>query len=190
ESFRPAGAHAARADYCWHSHISHLHGAGDNCPWHRRYSDGTLSRLGVSQSVPTAAPGENNSGSELKKLKVKIPKQSGTYEYSERVRNTEGSITRGVGTRATRPAQSGEGAHAAQRRVGTAAAGTAVGSGRETVSLRDGRRERLAGGSLSRPLAASCLSLHVRARLQGGLRNGLHNPGRFQRLCGSPCATR
>src|SRR5262249_1208440 len=65
ESFRPAGAGAARADYGGHPHVSHLHGAGDNCPWHRRYSDGTLSRLGVSQVVPTAAPGENNSGSEL-----------------------------------------------------------------------------------------------------------------------------
>src|SRR6185369_849798 len=97
----------------------------------------------------------------------KMPKQRGRYE--ERHENTESGITRRVATGAARPAQSGEGAHAAQRRVGAATAGIAVGSGRETVSLRDGRRERLAGGPLSRPRAASGLSLYVRTRLQGGL---------------------
>src|SRR5262245_50204508 len=61
ESFRPAGADAARADYCGHPHVSHLHGAGDNCRWHYRDGDGTLSRLGVPQRVPTDAPSEINS---------------------------------------------------------------------------------------------------------------------------------
>src|SRR5262249_51221012 len=115
ESFRSAGAGAARADYCGNPHVSHLHGAGDNCPWHHRYSDGTLSCLCVWLRVPTDAPGKNNSGSELKKLKPKNPKQRGRYEYSKRLRNTESSITRGVASRAARPAQSGEGAHEAQR---------------------------------------------------------------------------
>src|SRR5262245_49920204 len=66
-------------------------------------------------------------------------------------------------------AQGGEGADAAQRRVGAAAAGTAVGAGRQGVSIRDRRGERLAGGPPPRTLAAPCLPLHVRARLEGGL---------------------
>src|SRR5262249_53731952 len=66
ESFRPAGARAARADYCGHSHVSHLHGAGHDRSWRHCDFDGTLSRLGVSRRVPTDASGENNFGSELK----------------------------------------------------------------------------------------------------------------------------
>jgi predicted dithiol-disulfide oxidoreductase (DUF899 family) len=47
-----------------------------------------------------------------------------------------------------RAARGGEGAHAAQRRAGAAAAGAAVGADRQGVPLRDRRGERLAGGPL------------------------------------------
>ena len=50
------------------------------------------------------------------------------------------------------------------------------------VSIRDRRRERLAGGPLPRALAAARLPLHVRARLQGGLSVLLGDRGRVQRL--------
>ena len=53
---------------------------------------------------------------------------------------------------------------------------------RQAVSIRDRRGERLAGGSLPRTLAAPRLSLHVRARLQGGLPVLLGNRGRVQRV--------
>ena len=69
---------------------------------------------------------------------------------------------------AARAARGGEGADAAQRRAGAAAAGAAVGSNRQGVSIRDRRRKRLAGGPLPRALAAPRLPLHVRARLHGG----------------------
>src|SRR6267143_7075824 len=74
-----------------------------------------------------------------------------------------------VARSAARAARGGEGANAAQRRAGAAAAGAAVGSDREGVSIRDRRGERFAGRSFSRPLAAPRLPLHVRARLQGGV---------------------
>src|SRR6185436_7870104 len=69
----------------------------------------------------------------------------------------------------TRAAPGGEGAYAPQRRVGTEAARATVGSDRQGISLRHRRRERLAGRSLPRPLTASRVSLHVRARLRRGL---------------------
>src|ERR1700719_738144 len=69
--------------------------------------------------------------------------------------------------RAARAARGGEGAHAAQRRAGAAAAGAAVGSDRQGVSIRDRRGKRLAGRPLPRALAAPRLTLHVRARLRG-----------------------
>ena len=62
-----------------------------------------------------------------------------------------------------------EGAHAAQRRAGAAAPGAAVGPGRQGLSIRHRRGQRLAGRPLPRALAAARLPLHVRARLQGGL---------------------
>ena len=83
---------------------------------------------------------------------------------------------------AARAARGGEGAHAAQRRAGAAAAGAAVGSDRQGVSLRHRRGERLAGGPLPRALAAPRLPLHVRARLHGGLSVLLGDRGRVQRL--------
>src|SRR5207245_1292990 len=49
-----------------------------------------------------------------------------------------------------RAAQGGEGAHAAERRAGAAAAGAAVGSDRQGVSIRDRRGERLVGRPLPR----------------------------------------
>jgi len=64
--------------------------------------------------------------------------------------------------RAARSARGGEGAHAAQRRAGATASGTAVGSDRQGVSIRDRRWERLAGRPLPRALATPSLPLHVR----------------------------
>src|SRR4029077_7132616 len=74
---------------------------------------------------------------------------------------------------AARAARGREGAHAAQRRTGAAAAGAAMGSDRQGVSIRDRRRERLAGGPLPRALAAPRLPVHVRARLHGGVANDI-----------------
>src|SRR6516225_11396024 len=62
--------------------------------------------------------------------------------------------TRRVVGSAARAACSGEGANAAQRRAGTAAPGAAVGQGRQGVSIRDRRGERLADRPLPRALAA------------------------------------
>src|SRR5437773_3446669 len=84
--------------------------------------------------------------------------------------------------RAARAARGGEGAHAAQRRAGAAAAGAAVGSDRQGVSIRDRRGERLAGRPLPRALAAPRLPLHVRARLHGGVSALLGHRGRVRRL--------
>src|SRR6267142_4736104 len=84
-----------------------------------------------------------------------------------------------------RAAQGGEGADTPRRRAGSAAAGIAVGPGRQAVSIRDRRGQRLAGGALPRPLAAPRLSLHVRPRLQGGLRDVLDDRGRVQWICHS-----
>ena len=83
---------------------------------------------------------------------------------------------------AARAARGGEGADAAQRRAGAAAAGAAVGPDRQGVPIRDRRRERLAGGPLPRALAAPRLPLHVRARLHGGLSVLLGDRGRVRRL--------
>src|SRR5439155_820856 len=76
----------------------------------------------------------------------------------------------------------GEGAHAAKRRAGAAAAGAAVGSDRQGVSIRDRRGERLAGRPLQRAFAAPRLPLHVRARLHGGVSVLLGDRGRVRRL--------
>jgi predicted dithiol-disulfide oxidoreductase (DUF899 family) len=68
------------------------------------------------------------------------------------------------------------------RRSGAVAAGAAVGSDRQGVSIRDRRGERLAGGPLQRALAAPRLPLHVRARLRGGVSVLLVDRRRFQRV--------
>ena len=81
-----------------------------------------------------------------------------------------------------RDARGGEGAHAAQRRAGAAAAGTAVGSDRQGVSIRDRRGERLAGRPLPGALAAPYLPLHVRARLHRRLPILLGDCGWLQRI--------
>ena len=54
------------------------------------------------------------------------------------------------------------------------------------LSLRDGRRERLAGRPLPRALTAARLPLHVRARLQRRLSRLLGDRGRLRRLRDSP----
>ena len=90
--------------------------------------------------------------------------------------------TSGVAGSPARAARGGEGAHAAQRRAGAAAAGAAVGPGRQRVSIRGRREERLAGGPLPRALAAPRLPLHVRARLHGRVSGLLGDRGRVQRL--------
>ena len=84
--------------------------------------------------------------------------------------------------RAARAARGGEGAHAAQRRAGAAAAGTAVGSSRQGISIRDRRGERLAGRPFPRALAAPRLPLHVRARLHRRLSSLLGDRGWLQRV--------
>src|SRR5215470_16019512 len=83
---------------------------------------------------------------------------------------------------AARAAQGREGAHAAQRRAGATTPGAAVGSHRQAVSIRDRRGKRLAGRPLPRTLTAPRLSLHVRARLRGGVCNLLDDRRRVQRL--------
>src|SRR5258708_10515159 len=80
--------------------------------------------------------------------------------------DTQDRNTGTVARSAARAAQGREGANAAQRRAGAAAAGAAVGSGRQGISLRDRRWQRLAGGPLPNALAAPRLPLHVPARLQ------------------------
>src|SRR5207302_6245549 len=94
--------------------------------------------------------------------------------------------TQRVARSAARAAQGGEGANAAQRRAGAAAAGAAVGSDRQEVSIRDRRGERLAGRPLQRALAAPHLSLHVRARVHGRVSVLLSDRGRVRRLCRPP----
>ena len=91
---------------------------------------------------------------------------------------------------AARAARGGEGANAAQRRAGAAAAGAAVGSGRQGVPIRDRRGKRLAGGPLPRALAAPRLPLHVRARLRGGVSVLLGDRGRVRRLRRPPSQPR
>src|SRR2546430_1076321 len=59
--------------------------------------------------------------------------------------DTHDGDTQGVARRAARAAQGGEGAHAAQRRGGGAAAGAARGSARQKVLVPDPRGGRLAG---------------------------------------------
>src|SRR5712692_5533145 len=85
-----------------------------------------------------------------------------------------------------RAAQGGEGANTAQRRAGAAAAGAAVGSDRQGVSIRDRRGERLAGRPLPRALAAPRLPLHVRARVHGGVCDLLDDRRRVRRLRRAP----
>ena len=80
----------------------------------------------------------------------------------------------------------GEGADAARRRAGAAAPGAALGPDRQDLSLRDRGRQRLAGGSLPRALAAPRLPLHVRARLHGRMRVVLVDRRRLRRLRRSP----
>ena len=60
-----------------------------------------------------------------------------------------------------------------------------MGAHRQGLSLRHRRRQRLAGRSVPRALAAAGLSLHVRARLQGGLPVLLGDRRRLQRLRGA-----
>src|SRR5215207_8371932 len=60
---------------------------------------------------------------------------------------------------AARAAGGGKGADAAQRRAGAAATGAAVGSGRQGISSRHRRGERLAGGPVRWALAAPRLPL-------------------------------
>src|SRR5438132_2417695 len=84
--------------------------------------------------------------------------------------------------RAAPAARGGEGADAAQRRAGAAAAGAAVGPDRQGVSIRDRRGKRLAGRPLQRALAAPRLPLHVRTRLHGGVSVLLGDRGRVRRL--------
>jgi len=79
----------------------------------------------------------------------------------------------------------GEGAHTAQRRPCPAEAEAAVGSDRQGVSIRHRRGQRLAGRPLPRALTAPCISLHVRARLHGGMSGLLGDRRRLRRL-GSP----
>ena len=62
-----------------------------------------------------------------------------------------------------------EGAHATERRHCPAAAEAAVGSHRQGVSIRDRRGQSFAGRPLPRTLTAPRVSLHVRARLHGGV---------------------
>jgi hypothetical protein len=83
---------------------------------------------------------------------------------------------------ANRAARGREGAHAAQRRAGAAAAGTAVGSDLQGLSIRDRRGERLAGRPLPRALATPRLPLHVRARLHRRLPILLSDRGWLQRV--------
>src|SRR6266550_8530906 len=91
--------------------------------------------------------------------------------------------------RPRRTAERGEGAHAEERRTRAAAAGIALGADRQGVSIRDRRRERDARGPLPWTLAAPRLPLHVRARLQGGLRDLLDDCRRVQRVRRAPAPT-
>src|ERR1700728_4593056 len=99
-------------------------------------------------------------------------------------------FARGVAFGATRAARRREGAHAAWRRGGPAAAGAALGSNREGVPLRDRRGYSVPRGSLSRTLAAARLPLHVRARLHSRLPVLLGDRRRLRRLRRAPRKSR
>ena len=86
---------------------------------------------------------------------------------------------------AAQAARGREGAHAAQRRRCEAETEAAVGSDRQGVSIRDRRGQSLAGRPLPRALTAPSVSLHVWARLHGGL-PGLLGDRRRLRRPGSP----
>ena len=83
-----------------------------------------------------------------------------------------------------------EGADAAQRRAGAAAAGAALGPHRQGVPLRDRRGHSVPRRSLQRTLAAAHLSLHVRARLHGRVSVLLGDRGRLRRLRRPPRESR
>ena len=71
--------------------------------------------------------------------------------------------------RSTRATGGRKGVDPPRRRARAQAAGTAVGSRRKGLPVRHRRRKRVARRSVPRPFAAARLSLHVRARLHGGL---------------------
>src|SRR5215467_6129487 len=100
--------------------------------------------------------------------------------------DTHDRDTQRVARRAARSVRGGEGTHATQRRAGAPPARAAVGSDRQTVSIRDRQRDRLAGGPLPSTLAAPRLPLHVRARLHGGMSVLLIDRGRVQRYSSPP----
>src|SRR5262245_51711933 len=104
--------------------------------------------------------------------------------------DTEDRDTQRVARGAPRADRGREGAHAAQRRAGAAAAGAAVGADRQGVPIRDRRGERLAVRPLPRALAAARLPLHVRARLQGGVSVLLGDRGRVRWLRRPPGQSR
>src|SRR5580700_6348606 len=114
----------------------------------------TVAQYTMSGSTEHGTEGTNDEGH---------PKEGEASDDDAHDRDTER-----MARSAARATRSGEGAYAAQRRAGTAAAGAAVGSDRQGVSIRDRRGERLAGRPLPRALAAPRLPLHVRARLRGG----------------------
>src|SRR5215469_9011602 len=95
--------------------------------------------------------------------------------------NTPNRNTRTMVESPARVAESRERANEAQRRAGSSAAGVAVGSCKQGVSLRDGEGKRFAGGPLPRALPAARLPLHVWSRLFGGLSLVLVDRGRLQR---------
>ena len=81
--------------------------------------------------------------------------------------DTHNGNTGRVAEGADRAARGREGSHATERRGGTAAAGAAVGPDQQGLPLRHRRGKRLARRSVHGTLAASRVSLHVRARLHG-----------------------
>src|SRR5436190_5094939 len=85
-----------------------------------------------------------------------------------------------------RAPRGGEGADPPQRRAGAEAARAAVGGGREGLSVRDRRRDEIAGRPLRRPLATARLPLHVRARLRSRLPGVLLDRGQPRRERGPP----
>src|SRR5262245_10632901 len=90
--------------------------------------------------------------------------------------------TPGVARSALGAAQGGEGADAEKRRAGATAPGTAVGSDRQGVSVRNRRRQCLACGPFPRPLATPRLPFHVRAGLRRRLSVLLGDRGRLRRV--------
>src|SRR5438270_93782 len=91
---------------------------------------------------------------------------------------------------AARPSQGREGIDPEERRGRAAAAGAALGQGRQGLSLRHllGREE--SGRAVQRALAAARLSFDVRARLHRALRVLLDDRRRLQRVLGASRASR